>query len=313
VRFGRRATAALALALAISALSAQAAFATFHEMVVREVYPGSTTSPEAEYVELQMYASGQNFVDKHTITVYNSAGKQVASAEFLADVKNGANQATIVAATSAAESAFGIAADVALSPAGAIDPAGGAVCWESLDCVSWGNFSGSAQSPTGSPAVPGGIPDGQALRRTIAPGCASLLEASDDHDNSAADLEAVFPGPRPNSVAPTEKSCGGQGGGGAGGGQGGGGGKEDVPQTTLRAKPAKRTRDRTPTFRFGSSDRDANFQCKIDGKPFKACRSPFTTKKLAFGKHTFKVRARGRGGEVDPSPALFAFTVLKPR
>jgi hypothetical protein len=297
------------LGLAFSALSAQSAFATFHEMVVREVYPGSALAPESEYVELQMYAPGQNFVGGHTITVYNAAGAQVSSAKFTAKMDNGANQATIVAATPVAESEFGFAADVALEPAGLIKPEGGAVCWETLDCVTWGNFAGAAQSPAGSPAAPGGIPDGQALRRKIAPGCASLLEESDDTNNSLADFEAVFPAPRPNSVAPTEKPCTSAGGGNQGAG---GKGSEDAPQTSLRGKPAKKTHDRTPTFRFTASESSADFQCKLDGKPFKACRSPFTAKKLTFGRHTFRVRAKGQTGDIDPSPAVFSFTVLRP-
>jgi hypothetical protein len=235
----------------------------------------------------------------------------VSTALFSSKVTSGANQATIVAATPAAEAEFGIAADVALSPAGMLKPGGGAVCWETLDCVSWGNFSGTPKSPTGSPAAPGGIPDGQALRRSIAAGCASLAEVSDDKDNSAADFEAVFPSPRPNSVTPTEKAC--EGPGGAGPGGGGSKGGEEAPQTSLRGKPGKKTRDRTPTFRFTASESSAGFQCKLDGKPFRACKSPFTTKKLPFGKHTFRVRAKSREGTLDASPALFAFTVLKPR
>jgi hypothetical protein len=312
VRLPRRAGLAVILALAFSGFAAQAAQATFHEMSVREVYPGTALSPESEYVELQMWAPGQNFVGGHTITAYNSAGTQVASAKFVGEVKNGVNQATIVAATPAAESQFGITADVALEPAGLMNPAGGAVCWESLDCMSWGNFTGSAKSPTGSPATPGGIPDGMALRRTIAPGCASLLEESDDSNNSSADFEAVFPAPRPNSIAPSEHACTSQAGGGPGvPGKGGGGG--GAPQTILKGKPAKKGRDRTPTFRFRSNDDGATFQCKVDGRPFRACRSPFTTKKLSFGKHAFRVRAKSNSGEVDASPALFRFTVLRPR
>jgi hypothetical protein len=314
VRTGRRAAAVVALGLAFSALTAQTAFATFHEIVFREIYPGSVAVPESQYVELQMYAAGQNFVGGHFVSFYNAAGTQIGTAKFGGEVKNGANQATILIATPAAALEFSVTADLTMSP-GLLSPAGGAVCWEAFDCVSWGNFTGSVSPPPGSPATPGGIPDGMALRRTIAPGCASLLEESDDSNNSSADFEAVFPAPRPNSVAPSERPCGGAGGGGGGGGQNGpGGGKgANAPQTSLRGKPAKRTRDRTPTFRFRSNDDSAGFQCKVDGKPFRACRSPFTTKKLSFGKHAFRVRAKSRSGEVDASPALFRFTVLKPR
>jgi hypothetical protein len=47
-----------------------------------------------------------------------------------------------------------------------------------------------------------------ALRRSITAGCATALEPSDDTDNSAADFAVTTPNPRPNSVLPTETTCG---------------------------------------------------------------------------------------------------------
>ncbi len=224
-------------------------------------------------------------------------------------VPAGANQSTILLATPAAEAEFGVVADAPLA-AGQLSPSGGAVCWEALDCVSWGSFSGSLPSPAGSPAAPAGIPDGMALRRTISPGCATELEPTDDHDNSAADFSAVFPSPRPNSAAPSEHACP-SGGGQAGGANGQGGpGKPGPPQTSLKGRPPRRTRDRTPTFRFGADERGSSFQCKLDRRPFRACRSPFTTVRLALGSHIFKVRARDGTNLLDPSPASYAFSLI---
>ena len=139
-----------------------------------------------------------------------------------------------------------------------LSPAGGAVCWEALDCVSWGNFSGTLPSSGRPPARPAGIPDGMALRRTIAAGCATLLEAGDDTHNSAADFDAVFPGPRPNSVPPTEHACGGRR------RRGGGGPGKRAPRRPSGASPPKKTPDRTPTFRFTSDDdrRDLRMQAR---------------------------------------------------
>jgi hypothetical protein len=284
-----------------------AAPATFHEMSIREVYAGT---PESQYVELQMWAAGQNLVGGHVLRTYNAGGGVSGTSTFTADVPNGANQSTILLATPAAEAEFGVAADTALA-AGSLDPSGGAVCWETLDCVSWGGFggfAGAAPSPTGTPAA--AIPAGMALRRTITPGCATLLEPSDDHDNSATDFAAVFPAPRPNSVAPSERRCPGSGESPFGVVPGGGASKKGDPQTTLRSKPAKTIRDRTPTFRFASSESGSSFQCKLDRKPFRTCRSPFTTKPLSLGKHTFKVRARDDSGKLDPSPASYGFKVV---
>jgi hypothetical protein len=284
-----------------------AALATFHEMSIRELYPGSLAQPESEYVELQMWAPGQNLVGGHVLKTYNASGGVSSSNTFGGDVSGSANQSTILLATPQAEAEFGVSADTGLS-AGKLDPAGGAACWENLDCVSWGNFSGPLPSPVGTPAA--AIPDGMALRRTIAPGCATLLESTDDRDNGAADFSPVFPAPRPNSVAPSERRCPGGGEAGPGGGGAPGPGQTGAPQTTLRRKPGKTTHDRRPTFRFVSDEPGSTFQCKLDGKPFRSCRSPFTTKPLARGRHTFKVRARDDSGKLDPSPASYGFKVL---
>jgi hypothetical protein len=281
--------------------------ATFHEMSIREVYAGT---PESQYVELQMWSAGQNLVGGHVLKTYNAGGSVTSTNTFAGDVPNGANQSTILLATPAAETEFGITADAALM-AGSLDPTGGAVCWENLDCVSWGGFGGfvgAAPSPTGTPAA--AIPPGMALRRTITPGCATLLEASDDHDNSAADFSAVFPAPRPNSATPSERRCPGSNESPFGVVPGGGTSKKGSPQTTLRRKPGKTIHDRTPTFRFASNEPGSTFQCKLDDKPFRSCRSPFTTKSLALGHHTFKVRARDDSGKLDPSPASYGFRLI---
>jgi hypothetical protein len=302
----RRALASAAFSLALLTPSAAA---TFHEISIREVYPGSTGAPDAEYVELQMWAGGQNFVGGHSLRTYDALGKLVATATFAGDVGAGANQSTILLGAPAVTTTFGVTPDTALEPS-KIDPDGGAVCWESIDCVSWGNFNGSLPSPAGPPAP--AIPSEMALRRTIAPGCPTLLEPTDDHDNSAADFAAVFPSPRPNSVVPSETRCttpGSQAGGG--GGAQDGQGARGAPQTTLKHKPPHRTHDRTPTFRFAADEPHSTFQCKLDAKPFKPCRSPFTTKKLTLGPYTFKVRARDESGKLDPSPASYSFRVIR--
>jgi hypothetical protein len=308
----RAALVAAALALVVLGFGVPSAQATFHEVSIREIYPGSAALPESEYVELQMWAGGQNLVGGHTLKAYGATGAVTGTTSFAGNVSGGANQSTILLATPAAEAEFGVTPDALMAPE-QLDPAGGAACWENLDCVSWGSFSGSSlPSPAGSPASPTGIPDGMALRRTIAPGCATLLEPTDDRDNSAADFSAVFPSPRPNSGAPSEHACA------LGSGQGGAGGSSNqgargAPQTTLKRKPPRRTRDRTPTFRFAAGEAGSTFQCKLDSEPFRACRSPFTAARLSPGRHTFRVRARDDSGRPDRSPAAYSFTVTARR
>lgn len=295
-----------AVAVVVIALGATAppAGATFHEMSIREVYPGSVAEPASEYVELQMWHSGQNLVGGHTLRTYSAGGTPTATV-LPADVPNNVNQSTILIATAGAEAKFGVTADAPLAASDLLNPAGGAVCWEAIDCVAWGSFGGSLPSATGAPAA--AISDGMALRRTIAPGCPTLLESSDDHDDSTVDFFEAFPAPRPNSVAPSEHACtaltGEKGGSGSGG----------APETRLRHTPPHRTHDRTPTFRFVADERGVTFQCKLDGRPYKRCRSPFTTSRLSLGRHVFKVRARDESGRFDPTPASYRFKVLAPR
>lgn len=302
-----RSTAVAALALLCLFALAQSAAASFHLMQIREVYAGSGANPGSEYVELQMWAGGQEFVKGHVVRTYDASGAVTGTDTFPGDVANGSSQSTIVVATPEAEAEVGFVADLGMSTSGRLEPGGGAVCWEALDCVSWGSFSGPLPSPAGTRA--GAIPDGMALRRSIGAGCPTLLEGNDDHDDSAVDFFPAFPAPRPNSVAPSERPCAGAGGGGAAGTPTGG----NAPQTTLRRKPPKRSRDRTPTFRFGADEAGAKFECRIDKKPFRPCKSPYTAKPLGPGAHIFKVRAYDASGTTDPSPAVYAFKVLPRR
>lgn len=298
-------TGLLAVAISLpSMLMAVPAPAEFHLMSIREVFPGTSAQPGAEYVELQAYTSGQNFIAGHSVVFWNAAGFKAGTEAFGSSVPDGRNQMTVVMATPAAESLFGFSpADGAMAP-GLIDPAGGAICWESLDCVSWGSFSGALPSPAGSPAAAAGIPVEQGLRRTIAPGCPTLLEPIDDSNNSAQDFSPVFPSPRPNSVVPSEQLCLAEG-------PTSQQGDKAPPQTLLRHRPPQRTRDRTPTFRFSSTEAGAAFECRIDRRPFRPCRSPFTVRRLALGRHVFRVRAVDAAGHADPSPASDAFRVIR--
>jgi plastocyanin len=80
------------------------------------------------------------------------------------------------------------------------------------------------------------------------------------------------------------------------------------PETKITLKPHAKTGDRTPTFKFTASIAGASFQCGIDKKPFRACRSPYTTPALKSGRHTFKVAAVANGS-TDPTPATASFKV----
>ncbi len=73
-----------------------------------------------------------------------------------------------------------------------------------------------------------------------------------------------------------------------------------APDTSITGGPEGETPDDTPTFTFSSPDTGA-FQCRVDSGAFAACRSPFTTSKLATGGHSFEVRGLNLLG--GPGPA----------
>ncbi|HEY3552791.1 MAG TPA: hypothetical protein VGK66_03805 [Solirubrobacterales bacterium] len=323
-------TTALTAALAI----APAAQASFHLIKVREIYADGA---DDSYVELQMYAAGQTFLANHAMTVYDASGTLVHSSKFASGVTNGQNQATVLIGDTGVQAKFGIAPDLVDAEL-TIPASGGAVCWNAgglpADCVAWGNFSGGSALQTatgttvGSPVSPSGITAGKAIRRSIAPGCSTLLEESDDSNNSVTDFVEVTPAPRNNTSPITETTCPGSpppvteeeppgstptptptpesetppSSPGPAGNSGGGTSPNPgapVAATTLAfvKKPPAKTKDRTPTFRFRSDPPGASFRCAVDRGPFRACRSPFTPKKpLSLGPHKLRIQTTELGG-----------------
>jgi hypothetical protein len=83
---------------------------------------------------------------------------------------------------------------------------------------------------------------------------------------------------------------------------------------SLTNPSAAATVSKSITITFTGTDNVgvAGFQCKLDSKPFASCTSPITFSNLAFGTHTFQVRAIDTSGKVDPTPASFTWTVLTP-
>ncbi|HET6998368.1 MAG TPA: right-handed parallel beta-helix repeat-containing protein [Solirubrobacterales bacterium] len=82
------------------------------------------------------------------------------------------------------------------------------------------------------------------------------------------------------------------------------------PETTITKGPKAQSTKTTAKFKFKSSVGGSTFECRLDKKQFKSCKSPKTYKKLKPGKHVFKVRAVGPTGLVDSTPAKRKFTVL---
>jgi YVTN family beta-propeller protein len=56
----------------------------------------------------------------------------------------------------------------------------------------------------------------------------------------------------------------------------------------------------------------AGFECRLDNSAFSPCSSPTTLTNLPAGKHNFQARAVDTGGNRDPTPASFSWTLLTP-
>jgi len=82
-----------------------------------------------------------------------------------------------------------------------------------------------------------------------------------------------------------------------------------APDTMITAGPAGTSRIRHATFRFGATNQHATFQCRLDGRAWRACRSPLTYPSLARARHRFSVRAVDAKHEIDPTPAARTWRV----
>jgi hypothetical protein len=81
----------------------------------------------------------------------------------------------------------------------------------------------------------------------------------------------------------------------------------DPPETVISSGPTGTLFSNQATFEF-HADEPSTFQCKLDGGVFEPCSSPKVYTSLAFGGHTFEVRAIDSAGNVDQSPDSRSWT-----
>jgi hypothetical protein len=78
------------------------------------------------------------------------------------------------------------------------------------------------------------------------------------------------------------------------------------PGTSFTKQPPKRFFKPKVKFTFVATEPGARFQCKLDGLPWRSCRSPFRYS-VKLGKHRLLVRAVDAAGNVDPTPVRYKF------
>jgi hypothetical protein len=179
----------------------------YHLIKIRAIYEGY--SPQAAFIELQMYADGQDTNGSLIpLTIYNANGLRIFSYTGGAGVPTSLNQRTVLFRDYASHQLADIYVD-GLGNVLKFLEGGGAACWDVVDCVSWGAYKGTTPSPTGTP-IQGGLSEGFVSVRTIARGCPTLLDEPDDTNDSNSDFgnAFVFDFPaRMNSDVPSETAC----------------------------------------------------------------------------------------------------------
>ena len=75
---------------------------------------------------------------------------------------------------------------------------------------------------------------------------------------------------------------------------------------TITGGPTDPSTSRSAAFTFTGNG--AGFECRLDGAAFAACISPQTFTELAYGEHTFAVRARDAAGQTGAA-ASFTWTI----
>lgn len=83
------------------------------------------------------------------------------------------------------------------------------------------------------------------------------------------------------------------------------------PETSITAGPRRITTKRTVTFRFRANEAWSTFRCRLDGGNWRRCSSPKRYRNLALGRHVFRVRAVDLSGNVDATPARWAFRIVR--
>ena len=85
-----------------------------------------------------------------------------------------------------------------------------------------------------------------------------------------------------------------------------------APETIIQYGPPATTASINAYFGFSSSDPTAIVECSLDFEGFSECETPHTVEDLLPGEHMLHVRAVDLAGNVDPTPATYRWTIVRP-
>lgn len=88
-------------------------------------------------------------------------------------------------------------------------------------------------------------------------------------------------------------------------------GTASLPKPKITMHPDKVSPSSSARFGFDARGRNRRFQCRLDKRPWAACKSPFLANRLAVGLHGFSVRTAIRGKH--SKAARFRWRVLEPK
>lgn len=82
------------------------------------------------------------------------------------------------------------------------------------------------------------------------------------------------------------------------------------PDTIILSSPPNPAGSTTATFEFKCDENDCVYECQIDSQGWNACESPQTYTGLSKSEHVFEVRAYDMSGNVDDTPASYAWSII---
>ncbi|MFP2912874.1 Ig-like domain-containing protein, partial [Pyxidicoccus sp. 3LFB2] len=79
-----------------------------------------------------------------------------------------------------------------------------------------------------------------------------------------------------------------------------------APDTSIPRGPETRSDEDNASFEYASTETGVTYQCSLDGREFGPCQNAYD---VGAGEHTLHVRSVDSAGNVDPSPAVYTWTV----